>query len=140
MDFNVLGEIMEAVNSLKAGSVVGVGGVLTVAIRVYRMFGGPWPGEKWGWLVTLVTFVVGLLAALFTGVFGFGLGWGPAVLAALGVAVNAAGFHSVSKTAGEALPPVKKEYKLSPFGKAASVLIPRVERTKGLPFSEEVKG
>lgn len=122
MDFNVITDIMEAVESLKAGSVVGVGAILTVLIRVYRMIPkAPWPKEKWNWVIVLVTFVVGFLAAMFTGVFGFGLGWGPSVLAALGVAVNAAGFNSVTKAAAQALPPQPVE---SPFRKAASVVIP----------------
>ena len=102
MDFNVVADIMEAINSLKAGSVVGVGGVLMVVVRVYRMLGGPWPTEKWHWLVTLCLFLVGLVASMLTGVFGFGLSWGSAILAALGVAVNAAGLNSVLKNGEKA--------------------------------------
>lgn len=122
MDFSFISDIIAAIDSIKAGSVVGIGGLLTVLIRVYRSIPkAPWPEEKWNWLIVLVTFLVGFLAAMFTGVFGFGLGWGPAVLAALGVAVNAAGFNSVTKTVGQALPP---QPVASPFRAAASIVIP----------------
>lgn len=140
MDFNIIGDIMAAVADLKAGSVAGVGALLTVAVRVYRMFGGPWPSEKWGWLVTLVTFIVGMLAAMLTGVFGFSMGWGPAVLAALGVAVNAAGFHATTKAVGRALPAVEeKTFKESPFRSVGSLLIPRVQKAKDALEVKSVK-
>lgn len=134
---HLISNLLEAVNSLRAGSVVGVGGILMVVVRFYRMMGGPWPSEKWSWLVALVTFLVGLLGALFTGVFGFGLSWGSALLAALGVAVNAAGLHSVTKSVGNALPPQKAPVE-SPFRKAASLLLPPPRYT-GIPMAPPKK-
>lgn len=115
MDF--ITEILAGIDALKAGNVVGVGALMTALIKAYRMIpNAPWPREGWGWLVALVTFVIGFLVAMFTGVFGFGLGWGPSVMAALGVAINASGFYNV----GKAVNPLRSQYNKNP----ASITLP----------------
>lgn len=128
---DIFTELFGAIESLKTGNVVGVGGILMFAVRLYRMIpNAPWPSQKWNWLVALVIFLVGFLVAMFTGVFGFGLSWGAAVLAALGVAVNAAGLNGVTSAIGAAVMPPQSTPVVSPFRAAASIVLPpaKIER------------
>jgi uncharacterized membrane protein len=114
-----------AIDNLRAGNVVGVGALLTFAIRAYRLIpGAPWPRQQHHWIVLLVTFLVGFLVALLTGVFGFGLTWPAAVMAGLGVATNAIGIHSATQAIGSAVRNAPDSPVESPFRKAASVILP----------------
>jgi len=121
MDF--LSDLLASIEQLRAGNVIGVGGVLMFAIRLYRAFpNAPWPSERYAWLVPAVTFFVGFLAAMLTGVFGFGLGWGAAIMAALGVAVNAAGLHNITSAIGAQT--TNRIPAASPFRSMASLVLP----------------
>lgn len=114
-----------AIDNLRAGNVVGIGALLTFAIRLYRLVpGAPWPKPQHHWIVLLCTFVIGFVIALFTGVFGFGLSWGAAIIAGLGVATNAIGIHSATQAIGGAVRNPQITPVESPFRKAASIVLP----------------
>lgn len=122
---DIFPELLHAIDNLRAGNVVGIGALLTFAIRLYRTIpNAPWPKPQHNWIVLLCTFVVGFLIALLTGVFGFGLSWGAAVIAGLGVATNAIGIHSATQAIGGAVRNPQSTPVESPFRKAASIILP----------------
>jgi len=123
--FSVFNDLTEAISQIKAGNVVGIGILISIIIRGYRMIPkAPWTTDKTAWIVPVVVFVVGLLASLFTGVFAFHMTWGTSIVAAIGVAVNAAGFHSITKTAGQALLAPAEQPTNSLIKKVGSLILP----------------
>lgn len=101
---DVFTDIFSSINEIKAGSVVGIGGLMAAVVRLYKMVpGAPWPKEKHNWIVSVALFFGGLLTSVLTGALGFNAPWGEAVMTGLGVAVNAAGIHTVTSQLGAAV-------------------------------------
>ena len=121
----MLTELIEAINAIRAGQVAGIGALLMVLVRAYRMIpGAPWPSKRWGWAVGLSLALLGGVAAMLTGA-ALGMGWGPAALAGVGVAVNAIGLHEATAAIGRAVrAPQDPAANRSAFGAAASIVLP----------------
>lgn len=108
---------------LKAGEMTAAGGAVMLLVRIYRAFGGPWPGPGKKWIAQLVIGLVSFVSALLLGGFLGPVGWGAAAIQAAMIAVTAVTGHKVTAGLGKAVR-TPQPYTPSPFRDASSLLVP----------------